>query len=143
MRTHGDSRSAEYVVWLGLVQRCTKPRAKAYKYYGARGICVDERWLGEEGYTRFLADMGRKPTTAHTLERRENDGPYSKENCVWATRREQANNRRSNRVITFRDETRTLAAWERYFGSGRVLSSRLLRGWSVERTFTTPVRRVS
>jgi hypothetical protein len=74
-----------------MLTRCRNPRNARYKDYGGRGITVCEAWRSFEA---FLADMGRRPSPAHSLDRRENDGNYEPGNCRWATPEEQANNRR-------------------------------------------------
>jgi len=95
-------------------ERCCNQHARDYRYYGGRGITVCERWL--LSFVAFLEDMGRRPSLRHMLERLDNDGPYSPENCCWATRIEQANNRRNNRLLTWNGRTQTLAAWSRETG---------------------------
>lgn len=133
--THGDTQSAEYNVWRKMISRCTNPKVKHYNRYGGRGISVCARWMS---YAAFLADMGRRPSALHSIERNDNDGNYEPSNCRWATKREQANNRRGNKVITFRGVTMTAAAWTVKLGLSRTaIYDRLRRNWSVERALTT------
>ena len=87
----GKRRSTpEYRCWQHMKNRCLNPRAKDYAYYGGRGITITLRWLQ---YDNFLADMGRKPSLLHTLDRKNNARGYCKSNCRWATRKTQAQNR--------------------------------------------------
>lgn len=141
--THGDSganRAPEYGVYHTMLSRCYNSRVKKYADYGGRGITVCERWRGEGGYENFLADMGRRPS-GFSIERQDPDGPYSPENCKWADHIEQSNNRRSNRILVFRGERKTLTIWARLFGlKGSTVNDRLGRGWTVEKALTTPLQ---
>jgi hypothetical protein len=93
-RTHGDSKSTEYGIWNTMKHRCLVPKNINYKHYGARGIKICARWLGERGFQNFLLDMGRRPSMGHSLDRINNDGNYEPGNCRWATRSQQNLNRR-------------------------------------------------
>ncbi len=135
--THtGLSRSPTYTAWYNMKDRCLDPTAVSYAMYGGRGIKVCDRWLEFEN---FLADMGLKPPRM-TLERVNSDGHYEPKNCRWATVTEQANNRRSSRLLTYRGRTETTANWARLLNlPHNVLRGRISRGWPVDRALTTPL----
>lgn len=140
---HGRARTAEYKIWNGIKQRCLNPNQTGYEHYGGRGITVCDRWASPDGFAAFFEDMGPRPSPELTVERRDNNGPYSPENCYWGTESEQGRNKRNNRLITFNGETLCMAAWaERNGLSLGALKQRLRAGWDVGRALTTPVRAV-
>lgn len=108
--THGMGGTVEYETWMGIKKRCLNTKSKSYYRYGGRGITVCERWL--ESFENFYADMGKRPQGfAISLDRKDVDGDYSPENCVWATSKEQNRNRSNNRYIEAFGERRVLAEW--------------------------------
>jgi hypothetical protein len=92
-RTHGMRGHPLYATWAGLRQRCNNPTNPNYAGWGGRGIKVCARWDGPDGFPNFVADMGEKPGPEYSLDRSNNDGPYSPSNCRWATPKEQRANR--------------------------------------------------
>lgn len=134
-RSHQMSHTPDYQRWLSMFRRCYETNNPKYPAYGGRGIVVCERWHKFENY---FADMGRKPK-GMSLDRIDNDGPYSPENCRWASPQQQARNTQKSRYITFKGETLCLREWElRMGGSGSIVGSRLRRGWTIEAALTTP-----
>lgn len=104
---HGQARNSIYYSWENMVQRCTNQNTPNYKNYGGRGICITNSWLIFEN---FYKDMGEKPKGL-SLDRIDNNGNYCKENCRWATRKEQANNTRTNTILEYNSVKKTLSQW--------------------------------
>lgn len=102
---HGMSKSPVYAIWNMMKQRCQLPSYRLYHDYGGRGITVCQEWQTFEG---FYADMGEPPFAGASLERKDNDGPYCKGNCVWSTRTEQNRNKRNTVRYMFQGQQLTL-----------------------------------
>lgn len=133
---HGDIASLEYHAWRSMRSRCTNESNRHYANYGGRGIKVCQRW---EVYENFLSDMGRKPTKTHSLERNDNDGDYTPENCKWATKSEQTRNRSVSVWIEYGGKKMLVQDWATELGLPyTTLYSRIRNGWTVERAFNTP-----
>jgi hypothetical protein len=137
---HGHARngdaSTEYSSWTSMLQRCLNPNNAAYPHYGGRGITVCERW---RSFENFLADMGPKPSSAHSLERKKNDKGYEPGNVIWATRFEQNRNKRTTRLVVYQGREMCLedaAASAGLTESG--LRYRLYRGLSLEAPAVPP-----
>jgi hypothetical protein len=137
--THGMSKTRIYHTWHQMLRRCENSAFYDYRYYGARGIRVCERW---HKFENFYADMGDKPGRGYSLDRYpDNDGNYEPGNCRWATRKEQSRNRRSNRPLTFNGKTQILGEWAKEIGvKSNTLSCRIRNGWTLERALTIPAQ---
>lgn len=137
-KKHGLSRSPTYNSWMGMKARCLKRACQAYKNYGGRGITVCDRWMSFEN---FLADMGECPP-GMSIERLRNEDGYEPGNCEWATDKEQANNKRSNRVFELDGEQKTISqiaelkGLDYWFLRARLVVLR----WPLERAINEPSR---
>lgn len=137
-RKHGHSVNyiitPTYRAWMALRNRCMNPNNKSYADYGGRGIRVCERW---DDFNNFLEDMGERPD-GMSIDRKDNNGNYEPGNCRWATKKEQANNKRSNVAIMYNNQSMTISEWADVVGiDAQVIGLRLRRGWSIERSLTT------
>lgn len=129
----------EYVTWASMKRRCYGVSAANYARYGGRGIKVCDRW--RESFLNFYQDMGDRPSPKHTLERINNDKNYEPNNCRWATSKEQANNRRSSRILVLNGKSQSLRLWaEEYQISYDLVLGRLKANWSLEKALTKPAR---
>jgi len=132
--THGMTKTKEHGAWLSMLDRCRNERHKSYKNYGGRGIMVCERW--KESFENFYIDMGKAPNGT-SIERKNNNGNYCKENCLWATSEEQMHNTRYNNVLTFNGISMDITQWSKAIKMNRsTLYNRIYRNWTVERALT-------
>ena len=137
---HGKTGSPELSVWIAMRSRCRDSKVQCFNGYGGRGIKVCERWDCEYGFENFLADMGKRPSADHSIDRIDNNGDYCPEHCRWSTRSEQAQNRRSSRMLTMDGKTQCMSAWAKEYGMTRfLLYSRLKLGWDLRRSLTEPI----
>lgn len=133
---HGGSHTPEYAAWSAMHQRC---KNLGDKNYGGRGIRVCTEW---KNFETFRKDMGLRPGTGYSIERKNNNGEYSKANCIWATQKDQVKNMRTTRFLTFNGHTYSLIDWAEKLGLNlNTLHYRLRRGWSAEKALTTGITR--
>lgn len=126
----GGAKTKEYQAWQDLKHRCRNPNNPKYGDYGGRGISFCKRW---EKFENFLADMGLAPTKKHTLDRKNNEGPYCKRNCRWATWYEQRGNKRTNRWLVIDGERKILREWNAISKFKKnTIYWRLTNGWSAK-----------
>lgn len=132
---HGMSASPTYKCWSDMWARTRATKGRRFKDYASRGITVCEQW---RDFRAFLADMGERPSSKHTIERLNNNGNYEPTNCIWATLIVQANNKRSNHTLTHNGESLTIAQWARRTGlRERTIRRRIVEyGWSVSDALT-------
>ncbi len=139
-KIHRMTHTKEYNSWLAMKQRCLNKKNNDYKYYGVKGIKVCKRWLKFEN---FYKDMGKRPVGT-SLDRINNNLGYYKKNCKWSTAKEQANNRTSNRLLTFNGKTQNITQWANNLGirSGLLYSRIDKLGWDIEKALTTKKRKI-
>jgi hypothetical protein len=105
---HGGRYWPEYRVWRAMIDRCEREKCEMYLYYGGRGISVCKRW---HDFSNFIADLGRRPTPKHQLERDDRNGNYEPSNCRWATSLEQNRNRSNTVRVEIDGQIKTLGEW--------------------------------
>jgi hypothetical protein len=141
MTKHGHCKNGKwtpmYRVWRAMIQRCRDKNSINYERYGARGIRIE--W---KSFEDFVHDMESGWSPGLQIERKDNSGPYRRENCRWATPKEQALNRRNNVWLEHDGQRKTLSQWADGLGMKRMtLKRRLNLGWSVSDALTTPIRK--
>lgn len=125
-----------YGSWYAMKQRCGNPKNQQYKDYGGRGISYDKRW---ESFKEFEADMQEGYKRGLTIERIDNGGNYHKENCKWATRQQQSENKRCNIVLEYAGQKKTLIEWSKILEiTYNTLRQRYYNGWATARMLETP-----
>lgn len=146
---HGQSKRGQqtniYRRWQHMIQRCHNPNDRDYANYGGRGISVCDRWRyandTHTGFEMFILDMGMPPSSAYSIDRLDVEGDYAPNNCRWATATEQANNRRSTKMLTIDGETKPLSEWCKQYqiGSKAVLYRLKHMGMTHKEAITTPL----
>ncbi len=106
LRQHGLTHTSTYNRWVNMRSRCNNPTSDSYALYGGRGITVCEEW--DRSFIAFLRDMGGECPDGMTLERKDSNGNYGPDNCIWASHQDQANNRRNNRLFKWQGQQMTL-----------------------------------
>jgi hypothetical protein len=135
---HGAYRTPEYQLWANMKDRCNNPNNKNFSHYGGRGVRVCPQW--ESSFEVFLADMGPRPSSKHSVDRYpDKNGDYQPGNVRWATQIEQANNKRNTRKTVFRGNEMTWAEAYRLASpafSYQTFCSRMVSGWPVEKALS-------
>jgi len=138
--THGQAKSPEWNTWMEIKRRCFNAKCKSYKYYGGKGIKVCDEWVNN--YEQFFKDMGKKPFNNYSIDRIDSDKNYSPDNCRWADISTQSNNRGSNRLLTYKNKTLTMAQWAKKIGINYdTLRSRLDRSkWPLNKALEVKIK---
>lgn len=134
--THGMTNTPEWYSWSAMRTRCLNPNVVDYSRYGGRGITFCESW---SDFSAFFADMGYRPEGT-TLDRIDVNGNYCKENCRWATSKQQGRNRRNSTLLTHKGQTKCISEWAEYLDvSVNTLIARIREGWSISDALETPI----
>lgn len=137
---HGFSRNRLYRIWKNMKQRCYNPKAQKFENYGGRGVRVCKEWNNYENFHSWAMENGYEEGL--TLDRINNDGDYEPNNCRWVTYSEQSLNSRTNHLMTYKGETKTLKEWAEIFGMNySTLSARINDYfWDIKTALETPIR---
>jgi len=136
--THGCSNTRIFKIWMAMKRRCYYKKAINYSNYGGRGISICAEWLNSfQAFMEWSTNNGY--TDNLTIDRINNDGNYEPENCRWASKTTQGNNRSTCHYVTYKGETHTVIEWERKLGLPKnLIAKRLSRKWSVKKAIETP-----
>lgn len=138
-RKHGGTGTKEYHAWTDIKYRCFNPNHPRAKDYSGRGIGMHPEW--KDDFAAFFAYVGSAPSSAHALDRIDNDKGYEPGNVRWVTTSENNNNRRNNVTLTYKGETKTAAEWAKELGMDqKIIRRRVHRGWTVEDALNTPLK---
>lgn len=131
-KTHGMSKTRLYSIWCGMRERCLNPNNHAFKYYGGNGITVCDEWVYD--FIKFYKDMGEPPSRLHSIDRIDSAKGYAPENCRWATKKQQQNNLKTNRMLTFESVTLCAFDWAKKLGiPPQTIYQRIALGYPVEK----------
>lgn len=142
VREHGESGTRLHEIWHGLIQRCTNKNTVNYAYYGGRGIRICDEWRNSYlNFRNWALSIGYNDSL--TIDRINNDGDYSPDNCQWVDMKEQGANKRNNIYWTYNGQTKHLSEWARIVGISRMtLCQRVYRSnWSIEEALSIPTRK--
>jgi hypothetical protein len=139
--THGKSYHPLFPIWRAMIQRCQDQKSNNYDLYGGRGISVCDRWLD---VNNFIADMSNGYKKGLQIDRIDNNGNYTPENCRWVTRKENCNNRRSNKLIEYKGVKRNITEWTEILGIRKAVLTYRLNNWKdIDKIFNQPPRQTS
>lgn len=140
LSTHGETKTRLHKIWASMHERCERETHEYYADYGGRGIIVCNEWEDFIIFRDWALNNGYKDNL--TIDRKDVNGDYEPSNCRWVTMKEQQNNKRNNRCLTWNDDTKTISEWVEIVGINKTtIKERLNSGWSVEKALSTPVRR--
>lgn len=138
---HGFRHLPEYNIWRGMLDRCYNKETAAYPRYGGRGITVSDEW--KESFEAFYRDMGTRPSEDYSIDRKDNDIGYSKDNCRWATSVEQMRNRSNNVYYEKDGEKKLLKQWCNELGLNiSTVYDRIRRGWTFEEAIVPKIKKI-
>lgn len=138
MTKHGGYGTPEYRSWQGMIRRCCNPNSTDFRCYGGRGITITAKW--RHSFAAFLADLGPRPSAAHSLDRINTNGNYEPGNVRWATIKEQNRNKRTNRRVIFRGAALPVSELAERVGlPSQTLANRLNAGLTVEQAISKPI----